>query len=96
MGAAANAQWQREARVRATLARNNRRHRDAPMIACLSKSPLVLLDGTYGEWMAAKGTQRGGDLPFLGALNWGGRHGQATERIARVIGLTGIPDRADA
>jgi hypothetical protein len=49
-----------------------------------------------GEWRGSDGSQRGDDLPSLGALRWRLTPGQAAGRIARIIGLNRIPEAARA
>ena len=74
------------------LAALNRSLRDAPVHILMTDAAQFLVCSWAGEWRTHDGAQIGDDLASLGALRWGVSRGQATGRLARVIGLTRIPE----
>lgn len=72
-------------------ARINRAMRDASVHLLADGLAVTAVCGYDGEWRTADGAQRGDDLASLGALRWSCRYGQAAARIAKIIGLAGIP-----
>ena len=74
----------------------NRSLRDALVHVLHDPAAQFLVCSHAGEWRTHDGSQRGDDLPSLGALRWGIRYGQAAGRIARIIGLRRIPEAAHA
>ncbi|MGG5819994.1 hypothetical protein [Falsiroseomonas sp. HW251] len=64
--------------------------RDAP-VHVLRAEQQYLVSAYDGSWRNHAGSQRGRDLVSLAALRWSCPYGQAAHRVARLIGLDGVP-----
>jgi len=81
---------------RAAWAATNRAIRDAPVHLLADRPParggIWALDSSTGEWRAAiTGGARGDRLIELAMLRWGCSWGRAGHRLAKAVGLRGVP-----